>query len=406
MPRQFAPGTFTLVPRYIHRQPWGRRLRPIGIAIVQVLQDHADADGWAWPSQRTIAGRIGAGVSAVGQKLGQLVAWGILEERPRPGKTTAYRVSSLAPPHDVQESTPAPHAGVSVATPAPDAEVRADPCTRCRTTPAPDADELNPSELNQPAQPGGRVSDNREEKTEDSLEREKEHHHPPPQVAALADTFAFDRDSPLQPVQQRAEADKLAAAFGQAIGYPATDKCCAAAAGVVEQYGLTMALAMLPRVVELCRAAKTHDGLGIRRIAGAVSFRFFAQAAAEHGSAASADPTTQARLARTTQQAEAARAETERLRAEHRTAREAFAALSEGAMALFLGLARRHQLKYHTLMEARAMSIARQAQREVERQADAHPGEASGYAMIVVPSPQGGECRRIVRWVRREAMFP
>lgn len=73
----------------------GLGLTPGERLVLLVLVDHADADGVAWPSERTIALESGMQRSGVQKQLPALLAHGVIEkvEKGSSSKSTRYRIS-------------------------------------------------------------------------------------------------------------------------------------------------------------------------------------------------------------------------------------------------------------------------------------------------------------------------
>lgn len=65
--------------------------------VLEALGTYSNREGWCWPSQNTLAERLGCSRQAISQHIGLLVNWGYVEKRSRKrpnGSTTsnAYRI--------------------------------------------------------------------------------------------------------------------------------------------------------------------------------------------------------------------------------------------------------------------------------------------------------------------------
>lgn len=59
---------------------FGERLKPIGIAIYNCLAEHANQEGFCFPSHKYIAQKIGASISSVQRGIKQMIMLGIIRK--------------------------------------------------------------------------------------------------------------------------------------------------------------------------------------------------------------------------------------------------------------------------------------------------------------------------------------
>ena len=62
---------------------YGSTIGPIGIAIYNCLAEHANQEGFCFPSHQTIANKIGASISSVQRGIRQLIKLGIIRKSRR-----------------------------------------------------------------------------------------------------------------------------------------------------------------------------------------------------------------------------------------------------------------------------------------------------------------------------------
>jgi len=85
------------------------RLKPQGIAVYAFLAMHANNQKRAWPSLRTIAKKLGIGLSTVQRSIHELLTLGLIarEHRKSPeGDYTSNSYAILTPQKDMQEGVP------------------------------------------------------------------------------------------------------------------------------------------------------------------------------------------------------------------------------------------------------------------------------------------------------------
>jgi len=60
---------------------YGSRIKPIGIAIYNCLAEHANQEGFCFPSHKLIADRIGSSVSSVQRGIRQMIKLGLINKK-------------------------------------------------------------------------------------------------------------------------------------------------------------------------------------------------------------------------------------------------------------------------------------------------------------------------------------
>jgi hypothetical protein len=91
---------------HVHGIPTGRKL------LLVCLADHANDQGISWPSQQTLARRMGVSDRQVRTMLVELVDGGLVEVIPRGGKSNYYKV--LVPRNSTSTPEPEFHPGTEV----------------------------------------------------------------------------------------------------------------------------------------------------------------------------------------------------------------------------------------------------------------------------------------------------
>lgn len=69
---------------------YGSTLGPIGIAIYNCLAEHANQEGFCFPSHKTIADKIGASISSVQRGIRQMIKLGIIRKARRKYSNVYY----------------------------------------------------------------------------------------------------------------------------------------------------------------------------------------------------------------------------------------------------------------------------------------------------------------------------
>ena len=69
---------------------YGSRIKPIGIAIYNCLAEHANQEGFCFPSHKLIADRIGSSVSSVQRGIRQMIKLGLINKKRRKFSNVYY----------------------------------------------------------------------------------------------------------------------------------------------------------------------------------------------------------------------------------------------------------------------------------------------------------------------------
>lgn len=69
---------------------YGSRIKPIGIAIYNCLAEHANQEGFCFPSHKLIADRIGSSVSSVQRGIHQMIKLGLINKKRRKFSNVYY----------------------------------------------------------------------------------------------------------------------------------------------------------------------------------------------------------------------------------------------------------------------------------------------------------------------------
>ena len=87
---------------------YGSRIKPIGIAIYNCLAEHANQEGFCFPSHKLIADRIGSSVSSVQRGIRQMIKLGLINKKRRKFSNVYYllKVDRSDRPNSKQISQP------------------------------------------------------------------------------------------------------------------------------------------------------------------------------------------------------------------------------------------------------------------------------------------------------------
>jgi len=69
---------------------YGSKIKPIGIAIYNCLAEHANQEGFCFPSHKLIADRIGSSVSSVQRGIRQMIKLGLINKKRRKFSNVYY----------------------------------------------------------------------------------------------------------------------------------------------------------------------------------------------------------------------------------------------------------------------------------------------------------------------------
>ena len=69
---------------------YGSEIKPIGIAIYNCLAEHANQEGFCFPSHKLIADRIGSSVSSVQRGIRQMIKLGLINKKRRKFSNVYY----------------------------------------------------------------------------------------------------------------------------------------------------------------------------------------------------------------------------------------------------------------------------------------------------------------------------
>ncbi|MEO5772563.1 MAG: helix-turn-helix domain-containing protein [Sphingomicrobium sp.] len=132
----------------ITRQVWKQTLPATEKLVLLCLADHADKDGRAWPSIRTIGGATGLKERAIQMALKSLAERGLIDRDERAGKGVIYNVHPRTKCAPVEALTPAANAPPHEI-PGPPHEVRPTPALDA-VTPAANAPKPTNRTINEP----------------------------------------------------------------------------------------------------------------------------------------------------------------------------------------------------------------------------------------------------------------
>lgn len=118
-------GYFVIVPVAAAEDS---RLSPAAFRVLALLSSYADRDGWCWPSQKTLAERLGHTRQAVQQHITQLEALGYLKSERRFGPTGIETSKKYRLVYDELGGKPSLHRGQAQLAPGGQAQLaRSDP---------------------------------------------------------------------------------------------------------------------------------------------------------------------------------------------------------------------------------------------------------------------------------------